>query len=172
MQKYIGGTGVKAWVERIVSAGRHVRKTGESKGFTVKGNISGSRPGINTGGSEGPGLPAHEISHVNEQTRPPQVSQVQMVNRKVEPESARSVPSDTDADRSLITSVHSLPVPEGRQESKIQTSSNEQVTGRASPDSRADTQPEVDLKEVADKVYRLMQHDLIVERERATKIGG
>lgn len=29
-----------------------------------------------------------------------------------------------------------------------------------------------DLEEIADKVYRMMRHDLMLERERAIKIGG
>ena len=30
---------------------------------------------------------------------------------------------------------------------------------------------QIDTKEIAERVYRLMQHDLILERERTTKLG-
>ena len=31
---------------------------------------------------------------------------------------------------------------------------------------------EINLEEVANKVYRLMRNDLVLERERGTKLGG
>ena len=54
----------------------------------------------------------------------------------------------------------------------MQAKANEQLIQSETSDNEPRSQPQVNLEEVADKVYRLMQHDLILERERATKVGG
>ena len=170
MQQYIGSTGVMAWVKRITSPGHNIQKARELKSYTDKESVSGSPE--NMVRSEGPGLPAHELTHVRRQTRPQNTSQVQIVNRKDEPESARSVSPGYGAVNPSTVAVQSLPVPASGRENRIQASSDEQVTERPSSDSEAEEQPQVDVRKVADKVYRLMQRDLVLENERATRIGG
>ena len=171
MQEYIGGTGVQNWVERIISPGYHIQKVRELRSFTDKGRISGFRPDNVTGTSEGPGLSAPELTHPNRQSRLPQVSQVQTVNRKVEPEPVSTVPPEPDR-KYMTLSVPSVPMPANTQESRVQTAADEQETERASTGNDTEAQPQVDVKKVAEKVYRLMQRDLILENERATRIGG
>jgi len=78
--------------------------------------------------------------------------------------SARLMSSDSDDNDAIL--------PASKLEGKVQGEVDEQMVQRVLPSDKPQSQPHVDLKEIADKVYRLMQHDLILERERATKVGG
>jgi hypothetical protein len=42
---------------------------------------------------------------------------------------------------------------------------------KASAEESPESIPRIDTREIADRVYRLMQHDLIVERDRTTRLG-
>ena len=58
-----------------------------------------------------------------------------------------------------------------RQQRETEAQANEQAVDEVSG-NRARQRSPIDPKEVADKVYRLMQHELILERERVTRFGG
>ena len=56
-------------------------------------------------------------------------------------------------------------------ESSTRAVNNRRQTGNDNLVSRQTLSRE-DLEEIAEKVYRMMRHDLMLERERASKIGG
>ena len=71
----------------------------------------------------------------------------------------------------LLASADNVPLTTSQQSREAQAKTNKQLatealTGNA-PKSPAKLDPEV----IADRVYRLMQHDLILERERVTRLG-
>jgi len=78
--------------------------------------------------------------------------------------SARLMSSDSDDNNAIL--------PASQLEGRVQAEVDEQMVQRVLSSDKPQSQPHVDLEEIADKVYRLMQHDLILERERATKVGG
>ena len=49
---------------------------------------------------------------------------------------------------------------------------SEQLVQKASTEKGPESIPSINTGEIADRVYRLMQRDLILERERATKLGA
>lgn len=59
----------------------------------------------------------------------------------------------------------------GQPSASGQAESNEQGSGTDTKISAGKISQE-NIREIADKVYRLMQRDLMLERERSTRIGG
>lgn len=91
----------------------------------------------------------------------------------------------TWAERTIsLTRAHShagmvLPAPaknktltknQGGKEERAKAS--EQLAAKALAEKRPESIPRINAGEIADRVYRLMQHDLILERQRTTKLGG
>jgi hypothetical protein len=54
---------------------------------------------------------------------------------------------------------------------EAQAQANERLI-REGLGKKSKSPPKINCEEVADKVYRLMQCDLVLERERATRLGG
>ena len=164
MQDNIGGDKVREWVKDILSHNRKVTMIGRQNGFTdnlsyparrsTGTEISKSMPSPSSMGqsfgterSVGPEPLVNDLNDIDQRKRPPQMPQDQMVFRKE--------------------------IAGGEEHREMEAAVNEQVVQRAaSDDVNAGPRPQINLEEVADKVYRLMQNDLILERERATRIGG
>lgn len=59
------------------------------------------------------------------------------------------------------------------QESKEERAKvSEQRAAKTLAEKGSESIPQIKASEIADRVYRLMQHDLILERERLPKLGG
>jgi hypothetical protein len=122
--------------------------------------------------AEGEGLLAHELTHVVQQTQPRRLPQ-----ESREPSSKPS-PSETkpalSASRSqpdmVLLATQGITPGGNHQQSEVQAQTNEQLAIE-SPDNATLTQ-KIDTKEVTDRVYRLIRNDLLLERERAVRIGG
>jgi len=143
-----------------------------ARAFIFREHIFGSRQNLDTEKREGLGLLAHELTHVIQQTRPHQQPQDQAANLEDRPVSARSLEGDSDAKTAFCAPPQSPPTSVTQQQREAQAQVNEQVVQRAFSDNEPRSPSQVNLGEVADKVYRLMQSDLILERERATRVGG
>ncbi|MFC1872089.1 DUF4157 domain-containing protein [Chloroflexota bacterium] len=129
-----------------------------ARAFTFKDHIFGPRRSLDSATAEGQNLLAHELTHVVQQTQPRQRPQ------------SRG-PDISPGDRSQIGMVYLAPSQAGREQREAQAQATEQTVDRTS-DSREEPGSTVNRQEVADRVYRLMQHDLILERERSTRMGG
>lgn len=171
MQQHIGSK-VTTWLENVISPGYKVKRITDAKGLTDNKHVSGTRQDLYTTKDEGPGRLANELTRVIKQNRPSQISGVQELNRKDEPVSNRLVSSYSSTEMTYLAPVKNSPVPASKRENEVQAEVNEQLIQRASSDVRPRSQHRVNIQVVADKVYRLMQRDLILERERATKVGG
>ena len=71
----------------------------------------------------------------------------------------------------LLSPRKSLAPTTSPQQEEAQAQANEQLVAD-SLDNKTESSPQINLEEVANKVYHLIQHDLVLERERATKLGG
>lgn len=83
-----------------------------------------------------------------------------------------------------LTRTHShagtvLPAPaknktmtKGQEKKEERAKASEPLAAKALAEKRPESIPKINGREIADRVYRLMQHDLILERERANKLGG
>ena len=155
------------------------RKLG-ARAFTFRGHIFGPRQTLATSTREGQGLLAHELTHVIQQTQPHRLSQ-----GRLETDEDFTLPTANQATSSVKAPPESHPDAEmvwlappkspapttSPQQREAQAQANEQLVAD-SLDNKTESSPQINLEEVTNKVYRLIQHDLVLERERATKLGG
>ena len=143
-----------------------------ARAFTFGGHIFGSRQSLDTSTAEGLGLLAHELTHTIQQTRPHQLPQGQMANPDSSSVSAAPPRGHSGSEMVLLASPKSAPLTANRQQREAQAQASEQLVARALAENEDELPSEINPEEVANKVYRLMQRDLVLERERATKLGG
>jgi hypothetical protein len=171
VQQHIGNK-VTTWLENVISPGYKVKGTVNMKGLTDNKHVSGTRQKLDSIKDGRPALPVNEMTHIIRQNRPSQISGAQVLNLKDGPELTRRVSSYSSTEMAYLTPVKDSSVPTSQQESEVQAEVNKRLIQKASSDDKPQSQPKVNIQVVADKIYRLMQHDLILERERATKVGG
>jgi len=141
-----------------------------ARAFTYKGHIFGPHQNLDNQTPEGLALLAHELTHVIQQTQPHRLPQGQVANPDTVP--AAPLRSRSNTEMVLLAPPKSPPLTSNPQPGEAQAQASEQLMEAALTDNKAKSIPQINPKEVANKVYRFMQHDLILERERATKIGG
>ncbi len=78
----------------------------------------------------------------------------------------------SDVEMVLLASPKSSPLTTNPQLREAQAQANEQLVVEGLADNTAKSPHQINPEEVANKVYRLMQYELVLERDRATKIGG
>ena len=141
-----------------------------ARAFTFKGHIYGPRQNLDASTREGLGLLAHELTHTIQQTQPHRRPQRQAANRE---EGTVSATPEVHADVGMVLSASRQGPPTNaspqQEEAQAQASEQQVVEGLR---NETESPPQVNPREVADKVYRLMQYDLVLERERATRLGG
>ena len=186
MQQHIGSTNAAAWVKHVTLASSpQIKREKELENFTrkshslhndsespdmttrrsVENHAFGSGQDLVTTTKEGQSLLAHDLNHVIQQTK-----SNSLPHSRSEADSTIQ-PQHSDIDMVLTAPLkNSLPA-NNIQLREAQVQANEQLLSNSL--SKIDKSPhQINLEEVANKVYRLMQYDLIVERERATKMGG
>ena len=156
------------------------RKLG-ARAFTFRGHIFGPRQTLATSTREGQGLLAHELTHVIQQTQPHRLPQGRLetdeaftlptANHATSSVKAAPPGSHTDTEMVLLAPQKSPAPTTSPQQREAQAQANEQLVAN-SLNNKTKSSPQINLEEVANKVYRLIQHDLVLERERATKLGG
>ena len=188
MQQHIGRPNATAWVEHITLASspqikrakelenfsrksHPLHNAGESPDMTtrrlVENHAFGPRQDLVTTTREGRGFLAHDLTHVIQQT---QSNRLPQDTSEAERDSTIQ-PQHPDIDMVLTAPFkNSLPT-NNIQLREAQAQANEQLL-IDSLSKTAKSPHKINLEEVANKVYRLMQYDLILERERATKMGG
>lgn len=188
MQQHTGSTNAAAWVEHITLASspqikrakelenftrksRSFHNAGESPDMTTRRSVEnhafGPRQDLVTTTREGRSLLAHDLTHVIQQTK-----SNRLPHGRSEAEADSTIqPQHPDIDMVLTAPFkNSLPT-NNIQLREAQAQANEQLLSD-SLSKTAKSPHQINLEEVANKVYRLMQYDLILERERATKMGG
>ena len=158
-----------------VYAGSHPEEASRRSGaqaFTFRGKAFGSRPKLDTKAGEGLGMLAHELTHVIQQNRPHHLTQRQVAHQEDGAVSAKLLSDASDAKMALLASVQRSPLPAGQRLGEFRAQANGQPEQMVFSDDEPGSQPQVNIGQVADMVYRLMQRDLILERERATRVGG
>ena len=171
METFFGYDLGEVHIHRGQEAEEASRRLG-ARAFTFRGHIFGTRQNLDTQTSEGRGLLAHELTHVIQQTQPRQIPQGQPVSGNTG--SVPQAPSESQSSKEMVLlapaqSPHRNSNPQQRE---AQARANEQLAAQELADTTASSPIQINPEEVADKVYRLMQYDLVLERERATKLGG
>lgn len=143
-----------------------------ARAFTFKGQVFGSRQNLDTATTEGLGLLAHELTHVIQQTKPQRLPQYKLASRDPSPVPAALTRTHSCAGIVLPAPAENTPLTTNPEEREVKAQASEQLAAESLAEKRSESASRINVGGVADRVYRLMQHDLILERERATKLGG
>ena len=144
----------------------------DARAFTFGGQIFGPRQSLDTSTTEGLGLLAHELTHTIQQTRLHQLPQGQLANPVASSVPAALPKSHSGTEMVLLAPARSVPLTTNPRQREAQAQVSEQLVARALAENEDESLSEINPEEVANKVYRLMQRDLVLERERGTKLGG
>jgi len=142
------------------------------RAFTFKGHIFGPRQNLDASTTEGLGLLTHELTHVIQQTQPHRLPRGNFEGDFSQPVPAAPPGGHSATEMVLLAPPKSSPLTTNPQQREAQAQANEQLVAEGLADNEAKSPPQIDPEEVAGKVYHLMRNDLILERERATKLGG
>ncbi len=143
-----------------------------ARAFTFRGHIFAPHQNLDASTSEGLGLLAHELTHAVQQTQPHRLPQGQWANQDTRSAPAARPGSHPGTEMVLLAPAKGAPLTANVQLREAQAQANEQLVAEGLADRKAKAPPQINPEEVANKVYRLMQYDLILERERVTKLGG
>lgn len=171
MEAFFGYSLERVFVHRGHLAEEASRRLG-ARAFTFRGHIFAPQQNLDASTTEGLGLLAHELTHAIQQTQPHRLPQGQMADQ-----GTRSVPaapttrSRSDAEMVLLAPAKSASLTASPQLREAQAQASEQLAVEGSS-SKVESPPQINPEAVANEVYRLMQYDLFLERERRTKLGG
>ena len=145
----------------------------DARAFAFGNDIFMPRKSQEASTIEEQGLLAHELTHAIQQAHPQKLAQVNHEPKGVSPLPTETSPAQS-ASRSqpemVLLATQGTTAGGNHQQSEVQAQTNEQLATE-SFDNTTQTH-RIDTKDVADKVYRLIQNDLLLERERAIRIGG
>jgi hypothetical protein len=140
-----------------------------ARAFTFGEHIYVPQYNLNISTAQGLGLLAHELTHVVQQTRPQKLPQDGAANHKYSSEP--SAQSNIGPNARMAFLAPTGPATSSPHLGEAQAQTSEQLMTKALADTKPQSPPEINHLEIADKVYHLMQNDLVLERERATKVG-
>ena len=143
-----------------------------AQALTFRGHIFGSRQNLDSSRIEGLGLLAHELTHAIQQIKPHELPQGETLNQDNSPVRVASAASHYNAEMLLLAPAKRSPLTANPQLREVQPQNSERLVVQALSDNEPQSPPEINPKEVANKVYHLMRNDLVLERERAIKLGG
>jgi len=144
-------------------AGEVARRLG-AEAFAVGSRIFAARERLNPETAEGMGLLAHELTHVIQQTQPQPVPHSVLVREGI-PQQSGQYRAGGETAQFAGYSPSSLISAEEDMEAEAQAS-EEVMRAVESAGQSAAISPEIDVDELADRVYRFMQQDLILGREQ------
>ena len=96
----------------------------------------------------------------------------QTANRGSRPASAVLTRTHSDAGMVLPAPAENTPLTVNTRRREGQDQPSVQVSAGGLTETGLESIPDIDVGEVANRVYRLMQHELTLDRERITKLGG
>jgi hypothetical protein len=128
--------------------------------------ITRNKPDIEPDGfSEGLELKHHEQTHGIKQTQPRGTFQRQYADRDSEPVPAAVTKVHSDSDIVQPAPAVSMPLATRPRKGKNEASQSKPLSAEGLAEREPGSVPQINAQEVADRVYRLMQHDLILEKE-------
>ena len=173
MPEHIGKASnrAKAWTERIMLplAPQSERGKKLEKFIERRRILFDQRPSLDLSAhTEGLEQLHHELNDIVHRTQPQQLYKNQPVNRE-----SSSVPpimeeNHPDAGMILPAPAKNTSLDANVQRRELQARDSIQLAAEDSEKIKPESSPRINVGKVADKVYRLMRNDLILERERAT----
>lgn len=137
-----------------------------AEAFTVEGHIFADPARLQALTPEGQGLMAHELTHVLQQTQPPPAPRSAGGGRRIEARPQGASPRAAHVPQFATQSAAASPSVGAPAEAEARAN-EERVRSAAEAAEAQERGQEVDVEEVADRVYRLMRRDLMLDRERS-----
>jgi len=169
MEDFFGGSLEDVRIHDSRQAGEVARRLG-AEAFTIGGQVFGDAESLNTLSPAGVGLVAHELTHVIQQTQPPPLPHSGVVASQPSPAREQSATSRTET--AQLARYSPLSASSAEEPGEAEAMASEEVMRQAaeSGEQAVEASPEVDIEELADRVYRLMQRELRLDRERNVRI--
>jgi hypothetical protein len=150
----------------------------QAEAFTIGADIFTAKGKLNTPTRENRGLLAHELTHVIQQTHPRSIlhssDNVSLENLRIPGGKGLSdIAGNTELPHPTLQLAPIGPFQSGRSsitedmEAAAQTA--EQAVSREEEGHTRGQTPAVDAEEIAEIVYRLMQQELLIERDRVRR---
>jgi hypothetical protein len=178
MEESIGNASMRtmAWAEHTIlflnPLAEKVSHRPGMQAFTFKDDVSDPHQNLNAPTTEGLGRLPNELPHVTRQTHIQQLPHCRLANRDPDSMSAAFTKSRPGNRTILPAPARNTNLTTRLQGRKTEDQASDKVATKISPGKRSESTPYIDVGEVADRVYHLMRHDLILERERTTRLGG
>jgi len=165
-----------AWAERAIPflnplAGKVAQSPGTLP-FTFKGEVSGPHQNLDAATTGELGWLSRELPHVTRQLHIKQLPHRRLANREPVSKSVAFTETHSDGRKILLAPTQNINLTNELQGRQTEGRKSGTVAANALTGNRSERAPCIDVRKVADKVYNLMRHDLILERERATRLGG
>jgi hypothetical protein len=126
-----------------------------------------NEPDIEPGGFiEGLELPYHEATRGTNQTQSRGSVQRRSADRASNPAPAVVTRTNSGSGIILPAPAVTMPLASRPRKGSNEVGTSEPITAESVAGKRPESVPQINANEVADKVYHLMQRDLILERER------
>jgi len=142
-----------------------------ARAFTFREHIFAPQQNLDITTRKGLGLLAHELTHAIQQTEPRRLPQGETAGRNTGSAPAALPSGHSDIGMVLLAPTGNASSTGNPQQREAQAQAIEQQVTEGL-DNKDKSSPEINYDAVTDRVYRLMQSDLRVERERAPKLGG
>jgi hypothetical protein len=123
-----------------------------AEAFTIGSDIFAAEGKLSPSTREGKGLLIHELTHVVQQSRPQHVDLPHVPAPQFSPLTQSSVGNTTQAAAMETEAVNA-----------------EQASSRTTEEARDQQAPVIDAVELAEHVYRLMQRELLMEKDRTRR---
>jgi hypothetical protein len=167
--EHIGNAGISAvaWAGRIMRSLTMQTKRGEElEKFTERRYfLSDPHKDLDTASTEGEGLPAHELNHVIQRTQPRRLPDLDYSPAPV----ALTMTHPNDGMVLPAPAENTYPITHTQGEVVQARAEVQRPAAEGLAEKGSKSPPRGNVWEIADRVYRLMKHDLILERERVTK---
>ena len=168
MEGYLGRSLEDVRIHDSQQAGEVARRLG-AEAFAIGSRIFADRGKLNPETVEGLGLLAHELTHVVQQTQPQPLAPRAPAGESIPRQKGGQQASGERAQFARYLPPSSSPV-EQQMEAEAQASEQAVLAAQRGGKTAETAAPETDVDELADMVYRLMRHDLILERERMSGV--
>lgn len=171
MEAFFGRSLEEVRVHDSRQAGEMARRLG-AEAFTIGADVFGDAVGLSAPGPDAPGLMAHELTHVVQQTQPPPTGRTRPRLAGGTSASSQTLPGRAHG---VQVAAHPAPaVSSAEAPGEAEARASERVVQRSAEEAtqRGQSAATVDLEKLADRVYRLMREELLVSRERRAPGAG
>lgn len=168
MERFFGQTLDDVRIHDSQQAGELATRLG-GEAFAIEGHVFGDPERLRTFTPEGQALVAHELTHVVQQTQPPPAPRRSRTQTPYAPLAEAGVSQAVPTPRFARRSTTGSPSAGAPAEAEAEANEDRMRQAAEAAEERSEEQ-QVDVEELADRVYRLMRQDLALDRDRNIQV--